>query len=559
MTDALIIYSLAGAGAVLAAWAIGRALPFRRRRYCRGARSTIAEWLSPFTWLVRTGCGYDLSAHVRNGSHSFPITCPECGRVARRQRDLLRTQARWRLFGMGAILSLAAAGLFVEGFFAQTHWDEDLPTGALVQIERWWGERAPIGVRKQLRKRLAAMSGEEQTALAPIFIGDLHSQPDAWQPVGSGWVLAQRDSPEIRAVLRAALRSDDWKQRQSAAEFLRDRDEAPTFDLLRATLEGLRCDSTWFYGFNASNTWRIRQYLMRHSTAVQAFLRSTLSAIDVQQQQMIAHLLIEMSEPPTMAMLGALIRGFTRPEAKFEREAHEYLFDQGLPRVVDYLGRHGEVSIPFLRACLRENRGTARAYAACLLREIDPDVDHDLFVALTDALAFDPWRDDRDIGEQALRNFMLYDTLDYLVEQGPDAAEALRYGMRSTDAQQRVVCAAIAGFAELEDLAGDAAPVLLQRLFDNQVSADAVFAAKALTGFGAAIQARIAEAKDEFDAQGNEVLIYLLDRLEGKPALLVRPGTRWNGLLDGKTNDPARLDWRKLTIPRIPPALPAPP
>lgn len=103
-------WTLAGLGSLLAAWALfwNRA---RGRKRC-------------------PKCWYDMA-----GAASFPATCPECGRVVRRERGLSRTRRRWVFACIG--LSLAAPGSWTMAHYEvmrQRGWVAAVPSDLLVRI-----------------------------------------------------------------------------------------------------------------------------------------------------------------------------------------------------------------------------------------------------------------------------------------------------------------------------------------------------------------------------------------------------------------------------------------
>lgn len=72
----------------------------------------------------------------------------------------------------------------------------------------------------------------------------------------------------------------------------------------------------------------------------------------------------------------------------------------------------------------------------------------------------------------------------YLQRVGPRAARFVTPGLSSADVQERLLCAAVAGFAGCHDLADRAVPILLDHLRDNTMTGDAQIAAPALFRFG---------------------------------------------------------------------------
>ena len=69
-------------------------------------------------------CWYDLS-------HTPGMTCGECGRVARSERDLGRYRRRWGFAIFGIVISVAVT-LFINGQIAKQGFTGLIPTKALI-------------------------------------------------------------------------------------------------------------------------------------------------------------------------------------------------------------------------------------------------------------------------------------------------------------------------------------------------------------------------------------------------------------------------------------------
>ncbi len=544
MTDRILL-GIASLSALVCVAGVLRCISFRARKYCPGPRLSLREWLFPFNWLSSIGCGYDLTGHLQNSRNVLPIRCSECGRVITRHRQMRRRPRRWRMVTAGGFFTVILLGTVVQRFFAQTHWDDDLPTWALIRIEQWCGESTPIGVRKELRKRIYDFDDGQLADLMPMLVNDLHSDHISWNAANAAYALRKQNSTSARRMLREALRSADWQQRQVAAYVLRDLDDSPSLDLMRVSIEALRygdADAEGAFG-----------YILNHGDAWRELLHEELDSDCAQQQQLAARILCALNTPPTERLLEALIVGFTRRGARYEWEVCRILFDRGFRSLVDFFGRHAPAR-QFLRRCLREQTGTARHLAACMLREAENEIDANILAGLIDGLQFDRWPESLYIPSP--RDFIVRDSITRIVETGTFACDELARGMEGYDPQQRLLCAAIAGFAGMSELAPQAAPILLEHLQNNFVEHDAVFAVVGFVGFGEAVLPDLEAAVGNVDEQADVVVTYILQRIRGEDVRLPTRINQWGSeeaWLTGVTHDPIRLEWWRLDVPRVDP------
>jgi hypothetical protein len=147
------------------------------------------------------------------------------------------------------------------------------------------------------------------------LIADLRSDAIRWNAHCALAAILYYTSDEFRynqklyAALENALDSDDWQQRQIAADILRNsKDYQPTDRLVEVTVEGSRDDDLpgWFLGegkmillFNATEGMR---YLLKHPKVGTPFLEAALESDELQQR-----------------FLAAFILGATGRAAKVER------------------------------------------------------------------------------------------------------------------------------------------------------------------------------------------------------------------------------------------------
>jgi hypothetical protein len=103
----------------------------------------------------------------------------------------------------------------------------------------------------------------------------------------------------------------------------------------------------------------------------------------------------------------------------------------------------------------------------------------------------------------------------YLARLGERAAPAMERGMRSDDESIRFACAVAAGFGRCESLVDMAAPILIDRLADNDIAGDAALAAPALWWLGEAARPWLAAYTDAPDPQQRSAARLILLELDG--------------------------------------------
>lgn len=74
-------------------------------------------------------CWYDMSGTAPHG-----LTCPECGRDAKRERRLYRTRRRWGFACIAIFLITGAAALWATPFIRRDGWYRHAPTTALIAV-----------------------------------------------------------------------------------------------------------------------------------------------------------------------------------------------------------------------------------------------------------------------------------------------------------------------------------------------------------------------------------------------------------------------------------------
>lgn len=99
-----------------------------------------------------------------------------------------------------------------------------------------------------------------------------------------------------------------------------------------------------------------------------------------------------------------------------------------------------------------------------------------------------------------------------------DFAPMLSQAMDSDDPQQRILAAAILGYAGIGADAERAAQILLPHLRDNDMYEDAKFCAPALAGFGHALLPHLSEALPAADHQQRELILLLIRDIKDPPS-----------------------------------------
>lgn len=161
---------------------------------------------------------------------------------------------------------------------------------------------------------------------------------------------------------------------------------------------------------------------------------------------------------------------------------------------------------------LRSHDRQARVLAAWVLREKRPFPTESLLRASLEDLA-----DDRDSGlDFSIQSENASAAARYLVLHPDPARPYVEQAMRWGDWQQRLLGAAIAAQSGMRDLAGLAAPILIEHLGDNDIENDAHLAARLLLSLGEPIADVLESHRDDPDIQRRQLCRAILARL-GRP------------------------------------------
>ena len=173
-------------------------------------------------------------------------------------------------------------------------------------------------------------------------------------------------------------------------------------------------------------------------------------------------------------------------------------------KALDYLEQLWPHSKPILERELYSGDGQSRALAAQLLRRLSKTPSDALLRACINDL-----RDDGSVPGQYLRYGNANAAAVYLLKWQARARTHVLEAVHSNDPQQRLLAAALCGYAGYENAVDDAVPVLLAHLRDNDIPNDAKLAHAALCMFGPDITDMLHAHNETADEQTR----YYLDRV----------------------------------------------
>ncbi len=343
----------------------------KTRTRCPGERCTRLDLLLPWRWLRTHSCGYDLTGVPRNQAGC--VTCPECGRSVGSVGELVSSPWRGRVRRFAVMLLLGSMVVYAAPWVRSGRWAKRLPTRFLMASLRVPHAIRPRVIRAELETRIdnQALSWDQIQSMVPRWIEDLRDDSEDWNGTRAMGHLSHWKELS-RPRLHVALSSADWQQRQLAADLLRyDPDYAPTPELLRVVVEGLRHDDLPYerprggrkYGATTwvSNATYGVQYLLEHPKGLGPYLRVGLESDDRQQRQLAAmaagltgcHELIHLAAPILIESL---------KDNKIWDDAR---------RSVAALHAFGDPIAPWLLPLRFSDDEQQRALALLVLRELD--------------------------------------------------------------------------------------------------------------------------------------------------------------------------------------------
>lgn len=213
---------------------------------------------------------------------------------------------------------------------------------------------------------------------------------------------------------------------------------------------------------------------------------------------------------------------------------------------LDVLGEIGQPAVLHLRRALTSRDWQQRQMAAAVLHRLNVPPSDDLVRISIEGLRDDalPW------GRKTNFVFNARQGVRYLAEHAKVAEAQLIRSLQSADLQQRFLSAAALGFGGRSVAAEQAAPILIAQLRDNQVSGDALFAMRALYGFGSAVLEPLQAVMASDDRQQRELAAFLIWKLQSQSATLDLPPPDIK--ISTLATDPTELNWRLLHVPRFP-------
>ncbi|HWB19189.1 MAG TPA: hypothetical protein VG711_02730 [Phycisphaerales bacterium] len=278
-----VVALFAGVGfLLLRAWLL---IPRRSKTLCPGPRRRWWVWGLPFAWVYRRPCGYDLRGQTAGASGC--VRCPECGSTITR-RQMRRHLVRIRPFTAGVLFTLTGwYGLHTEGL-QLSKVVVDAPTTALIVVEKVLAGSTPREVRSEISERIrtTTLTPWEARHEAESLVNDLRDD-DVWGNSARATPLLMQLGDAANPILERALLSEDYQQRQFAAEVLRARVlYQPSSAMIRACVEGLQDDHLGNYNASEGVT-----YLIKHIDCAKDELRSNLNSKDWQEQLLCAAIL----------------------------------------------------------------------------------------------------------------------------------------------------------------------------------------------------------------------------------------------------------------------------
>jgi hypothetical protein len=175
----------------------------------------------------------------------------------------------------------------------------------------------------------------------------------------------------------------------------------------------------------------------------------------------------------------------------------------------DLLKRMWPDSAAALERELKEGDGQSRPVAAAVLRSSSPIPSTALLEACVKDLA-----DDSHEPGNYIRGSNAFAAANYLILWQSEARQMLHEAMKSDDTHQRLLAAALCGFAGDTTAIDRAVPILAEHLKDNRMSGDGMLAAPALFRFGPQVIPAIRPYQTAADTQLRKSVLHIIERLE---------------------------------------------
>lgn len=196
---------------------------------------------------------------------------------------------------LGVVLVVVGIAAREWDYLRYARWVDDVPTEALVRVERVLGDQTPERVERMVVDRVyggVGISSRQARILIPKLIDDLRSDQKQWN-ADRAMGLLESLGPTASPLLEEALGSADRQQRQMAASVLITASPEVWLDpppaLLRVAVEALEDDDLRAYGTmgyrggNASTAFEFLAWV-EVTPELAGALRAGITAGDAQQR-----------------------------------------------------------------------------------------------------------------------------------------------------------------------------------------------------------------------------------------------------------------------------------
>jgi hypothetical protein len=262
-------------------------------------------------------------------------------------------------------------------------------------------------------------------------------------------------------------------------------------------------------------------------------LIDALNSPDTQQRCMAAEALRNMPGlgPPPEALIRAAVQDLRSDDRRW---------NEGRSRI--WLYDHLEQVTPALIEAMSSDDSQQRRAAASLLRHAT--LTGPQFAALIRGSVGDLHWDDH---QGTVREAFIF-----LFNHADAAEPELLLAMAGSDAQQRLLAAAVAGCAGRIDLMSTAVPILASHLADNHISGDAIVAARGLAGFGPDVVPLLRPFRTAGDEQQRQQIEYIIRRLTANESPVTLQRELPLARLTREARDALSVRPDQLDLPRIP-------
>jgi len=378
---------LAGVSYVL----LGLWVAVRRGEKCRcpgPERFAVAGYRNPVRWFITQRCGYDLRGHEFNEHDE--ARCPECGTMVARRR-LCRDSMRVRPLATGMLLAVVGACGLRSGWFTLANVAKETPTSALIVVQDVLQTQSPEEVCTELGERIrgTALDQWQTEQSVEVLIRDLRDDDVKENGTKARELLAMLGDDAITG-LEKALESDDYQQRQYAAEVLRQHfGYRPNQRMLEVCVEGLGHQDRVAYNAGAG-----ADYLVSHIADAEPLVVRGLGSSDPLRRFLCAAVLAcgrrsDHADRVAPMLIAHLADNDIANDAAYARSALEALGAPARP----YLERAVNAADRQLRRHAKQLIGTIDA-AASRMQAGQPEDAHVPSLGGADRIWFPEFRDE---------------------------------------------------------------------------------------------------------------------------------------------------------------------